>query len=197
VPIRSHLKPGRAKTTTLAFALGAGELVVRRLYGGDVSRFRSRKVKDDRALRRIATHPDLAMSASMLYGCVGIYEICQRMGIRSWSHVSTSHIRLVLPLAHESQVFLLRDAETHRWPVKRLEQEVDALKQTRRPRGGRPRHSPIVRAIHALDRDVHALSAILAHADDSPACERVTAKETLRRVVELCQACEERLRGNT
>jgi hypothetical protein len=109
-----------SKSATLKFALAVGELVVRRLCGGDVACFRSRRVKEDRALRRVATHPDLAMSTSMLYGCVAIYELSERLGVRRWRHVSTSHIRLVFPLAQESQAALLRDAETKRWPVKRV-----------------------------------------------------------------------------
>ena len=69
----------------------------------------------------------------MLYGCLATYEVCERIGVRSWKHISTSHIRLVLPLAHEMQVKLLRSAEAQRWPVKHLEQEVETLRPERRP----------------------------------------------------------------
>jgi hypothetical protein len=51
------------------------------------------------------------MSASMLYGCIAIYELCERLGIRSWKHVSTSHLRLVLLLERDEQERLLRAAE--------------------------------------------------------------------------------------
>jgi hypothetical protein len=183
-----------SKMATLEFALSTGELVLRRLYDGDVTRFRSRKVKDARALRRVAAHPDLAMSPSMLYGCVGIYEVCQRLGIRRWKHVSTSHIRLVLPLAYESQGLLLRDAEAQRWSVKRLEQEVVALRQIPRRRGGRPRHSPIVREVRALDRHVRALATELARAEYSSAEGPGNLLEAVRRVVDVCRECEQRFR---
>ncbi len=182
-----------SKSATLEFALAVGELVVRRLYGGDVARFRSRKAKDDRSLRRVAMHPDLAMSASMLYGCVATHEICERLGIRGWRHVSTSHIRLVLPLAHESQAVLLRDAESNRWPVKRLEEEVEALSERRERRGGRVRRSPLARALCALDRNVHALTATLARGDNLSARETAEALETLQGLVEACRMCEQRL----
>lgn len=185
------------KSATLSFALCVGQLVIRELYGGDTSRFRSRQRKQDAALRKVATHPDLAMSPSMLYGCIGIYELSERLGIRSWRHISTSHMRLVLPLPPDSQLALLRDAEANRWPVRRLEQEIATLAHARDSRGGRRRQSRLHRATSLLHRDVSAVADALDEldnpaADSSPESTR-RAFEVLQRVAELCTSCQGRI----
>ncbi len=111
------------KTATLQFALSVGDLVIQRLYLGDMDRWRSRDPTKKMSLRKIARHPSLAM----LYGCIAIYELCERLDIKTWRHISTSHMRLALPLKHEEQARLLRLAESDRWSVRRLEEEVAAL----------------------------------------------------------------------
>jgi hypothetical protein len=115
------------KAMTLQFELAVGELVVKNLYSWDVSRLRCRGRKRDATLRKVASHPDLGMSRSMLYHCIGVYELCERLQLRSWRHVSTSHLRLVLPLASDSHEKIPREAEANRWSVSRLEEEVVGL----------------------------------------------------------------------
>ena len=184
------------KATTLEFALSVGAVVIRHACGGDIARFRSRKPKDDAALRRVANHPDLAMSASMLYGCVATYELSERIGIRSCRHISTSHIRLVLPLTHESQVQLLHSAEANRWSVRRLEIEVEGLKDERKRRGGRRRPSPLARTLRALDRDLSGFTKALeaTQCDPQALCK---AAEVLHRILSNCRECERVLKEHT
>jgi hypothetical protein len=107
------------KSATFDFALSVGNLIVAKFYQGDVNAWRSRGPKDA-SFRTLSRHPDLPMSPSSLYRCVATYEVCQRIGIISWKHVSTSHIRVILPVPHEEQSRLLKAAEANRWPVGRL-----------------------------------------------------------------------------
>jgi hypothetical protein len=182
------------KASTLQFALAVGALVIKRLYSGEVKQFRSRDRKRDISLRRVANHSDLAMSPSMLYGCVAIYELCERIGIQSWKHVSTSHLRLVLPLQPADQERLLRIAEDDRWPVRRLEEEVAAVRRISPPgmsRGGRKRDS-LRTAIHVLQRNLDAMLNVLEIEASAPESKR-PGLDVLRRALETCGAVEKRL----
>jgi hypothetical protein len=190
------------KTTTLGLALSVGELVVRRLYAGDVSALRSRERKRDAALRKVATHPALAMSPSMLYECIAIYEICERLDIRLWKHVSTSHLRLVLPLAPCEQDRLLHGAESERWSVRRLEQEIVDLGGDRAPtraRGGRKRQSRLRKAVRALEHDLDAIRNLLgasgSSVESSPESSRA-AMEVLGQASDLLATVKRRIHGD-
>jgi hypothetical protein len=179
------------KAATFEFSLAVGELVIRRLYSGDVGRFRSRGRKGHAALRKLATHPALAMSPSMLYRCIAIYELCERVSVRSWKHVSTSHLRLVLSLEPDEQARLLSEAEANRWPVRRLEEAVVASTKGRprlTSRGGRPRRSPLRKAIKMLQRDLATIADLLRSEDaveTSPESTRA-ADSMIRRAADTC-----------
>jgi hypothetical protein len=173
------------KTTTLRFTLAVGGLVLRSLYDGDIARLRSRERKDHAALRRVAADPDLAMSPSVLYRSIAIFEVCERIGFRSWKHLSTSHVRVVLPLAPETQERLLQDAEANRWPVRELEEHVAALAE--RPphrRGGRKRRTRLRTMLTHLQREAVDVRDLLA-ADDEPTTE--SSPESVRAAVDALE----------
>jgi hypothetical protein len=188
------------KTATLSFALGVGELVVAHVYSGDISRFRSREPKGELALRYIAKHPDLAMSPVTLYRSIALYELCQRLGMRSWAHVSSSHMRLVLPLRAEDQERLLCEAEANAWSVSQLNQKVGQLRASRPvegKRGGRRRISRLQQAARVVDRFMVALTDLLqsparsdSYAEMSPESAR-NAIELLRRTADACVRLEQ------
>lgn len=112
------------KAATLEFALAVGKLIVDGFFGGEIARCRSHNPKKNVSLRKLARHPDLPLSRSALYRSIAIYELCERLGLRNWRHVSTSHIRLVLPLPTDAQERLLQLAEVNRWTVRRLDDEI-------------------------------------------------------------------------
>ncbi|MBV9945348.1 MAG: hypothetical protein JOZ69_00695 [Myxococcales bacterium] len=155
------------KGATLDFAMAVGECVVRRVYGGDVDLFRSRTHKKDMALRSLARHPDLAMSATSLYHSVAVYELCDRLSLRTYRHISAGHIRLVLPLAPDTQARLLQAAEANRWPMQRLDEEVSRLEPTQRShsRGGQRRSSALLKAVRKVDRAIAKMSEALSTGD--------------------------------
>jgi hypothetical protein len=186
------------KTATLQFALSVGDLVIQRLYLGDMDRWRSRDPTKKMSLRKIARHPSLAMSPAMLYGCIAIYELCERLDIKTWRHISTSHMRLALPLKHEEQARLLRLAESDRWSVRRLEEEVAALTRGCMPeqKGGRSRLSPLRKSIGRLSNSVAALEDALHGLEDptEPSPDSVrAAMDVLQRATGLLAVAERRL----
>jgi hypothetical protein len=187
------------RMTTLQFTLAIGELVVNHLYGGDASQLRSRDRKHHVALRRVAAHPDLAMTASALYRSVAIFEVCDRIGVKNWSHVSTTHLRLVLPLPPEQQETLLRSTEVHRWSARELEQRVGALADSlpAHDRGGRKRRSPLRIMIEGLRVEIEHVQGVLngdenSIADSSPDSARA-AMDSLRDMTDACTRMMDRL----
>jgi hypothetical protein len=189
------------KTATLNFALSVGGLIVQSLYSGDLDRWRSRNPKKDRSLRKLARHPNLPMSPEALYRSVAIFEICQRLGISSWQHISTTHVRMVLPLLPDQQANLLEAAEKNKWSARRLDEEVASLRQrdpsTCTNRGGQRRPSRLRIAIRRVEQVITIVDAILGpdqEASTEPSPESVrTAIEVMQLAAERCAALEGRL----
>ncbi len=71
---------GPCKTATFEFAFSVGRLVIDGFYAGKLSAWRSRRGKDA-SFRKLASHPNLPMSAAALYRSTAIYELCQRVGV--------------------------------------------------------------------------------------------------------------------
>jgi hypothetical protein len=139
------------------------------------------------------------MSSTALYHCIAIYELTERLSLRTYRHLSTSHMRLVLPLPPDIQLSLLRQVEDNRWSVQRLDDEVSATVKAHRPdrrRGGRKRSSPLSKLVRALDRLVTKLSQTVSQDDPSanasPDSTRV-AVETLQSVAIRCDNARAKL----
>lgn len=161
------------RRNTLSFAISIGEVVVRELYGGDLAVFRQRLPHKKASLRKLANHPDLAISPAALYRSISFYELFARMGGRKWEHLSTSHLRLVLPIPPSDQERLLESAEAQRWSVERLDREVALLDGAQTARGGRRRRSALVTAVASLQKALLQISELLKrNADASPESER-------------------------
>jgi hypothetical protein len=190
------------KRATLEFTLAVGELVLTSLYGGDIGRLRSRRRKDHLALRRVVADPDLSMSASTLYRCVAIFEVCERIGAQSWKHVSTTHVRMVLSLPPKQQEQLLRETETNRWGIRDLEQRVAVIANNQpraQSRGGRKRRTRLRTLTDHLRKETGEIADLLAlHedaiADSSQACVQ-TALEALEQMMDVCSRMAERLKS--
>jgi hypothetical protein len=192
---------GICRDATLNFALEVGRVIVASLYSGNLDNWRSRAPKKERSLRKLANHPDLPMSPGALYRSLAIYELCERLGIQSWKHVSTSHLRLVLPIQKDEQARFLRAAETNRWSARRLDAEIATLTKDqpsgRASRGGRKRMSQLRRRIGGIRTLVKTVNKILALEGDaveepSPESARATV-ELLRDVTHMCTAAQSRL----
>jgi hypothetical protein len=178
------------KTATLDFAMSVGRLIIDSIYGGDLARWRSRGVKVA-SFRALANHPDLPMSAASLYRSVAIFELCERLGIRDWKHVSTSHMRLVLPLSIDDQGRLLRAAEEYRWPVRRLEEEIASVERppARAGRGGRPKRTRLKSTLRRLEQCVDLSGKFSGTDDPSSDPSPQSALEIVQLMARLKHAC--------
>jgi hypothetical protein len=128
-----------------------------------------------------------------------MYELAQRIGVADLRRISTSHLRLVLPLHAPEQERLVRAAEDGAWSVRRLEEEVRSLTRrspaTRTARGGRSRHSPLRVAVRAVQNCTGALREFLAANDDEASPESTRcAVEALREATQVCARAERMLR---
>jgi hypothetical protein len=142
------------RESMLEYALRVGSLVIHYFYGGDIKSWRHRGPKTQ-SFRRLARHPELPMSASSLYRCVAIFELCDRLNVVSrWSRITVSHLRAVLPLDEDDQCRLMSAANSEQWTVQRLEQEARKLTSNglRRGRLAAPELTRLGRSIEKLHR---------------------------------------------
>jgi hypothetical protein len=181
------------KTTTFEFAMSVGKLVVDSFYGGDPLVWRQRGPKS-MSFRKLARHPDLPMSPAALYRSVAIYELSCRLGVASWKHLSTSHLRLVLSLPEHAQSELLLRAESEAWSVARLRaaiDEGDVGKNTNL--GGRKKQPRLRKTLGMIARCVTKTNRLVGVDDSdvefSPESARCVV-ELLTRTREACAALE-------
>jgi hypothetical protein len=189
---------GIAKAATFDFAIAVGALIINNLYGGDLDGWRHRGPKCS-SFRRLAKHPELSMSAGALYRSVAIYELCERFGVKKCRHVSTSHLRLMLPLGRQDQERLLNDAETGRWSVRRLQKEIamigDRHERAQPGRGGRRHKSKLRGTVRALDNCIEACDELVRTGTDDVSPESARAiVHSARKMRALCFIIENRIR---
>ncbi len=187
------------KTATFDFAMSVGHLIISSFYSDDLNAWRSRGAKNT-SFRKLARHPNLPMSPTALYRSVAMYELCGRLGITQWKHVSTSHIRLVLPLANDDQARLLQSVEVNAWPVRRLQEEIGKLT---------PRHTittsrPPPRADSRLKETIRSLEHCIDASNEFVGAEDITADpaqaarivgELIPRLRQACTRLEDRIRA--
>jgi hypothetical protein len=188
---------GIAKAATFDFAIAVGALIINNLYGGDLEGWRHRGPKGS-SFRRLAKHPELSMSAGALYRSVAIYEMCERFGVKKCRHVSTSHLRLMLPLGRHDQERLLKDAETGRWSVRHLQKEIAAIsdrhEQGQPDRGGRRHKSKLRGTVRALDNCIAACDELVRTGTDDASPESAQAiVDSARKMRALCFIIENRI----
>jgi hypothetical protein len=111
------------RKASFELVLSVGRLVFRTLFSDDLDAWRRQGFKGA-SLRKIANHPQLAMGPDELLRLTATYEVCMRLGVLAWHHVSAQHVELVLDLPSEDQERLLDAAERASWSIRKLEGEV-------------------------------------------------------------------------
>jgi hypothetical protein len=182
------------KAATFDLAMKVARIVIDEFYSGNLSAWRERGPKDV-SFRALAVHPRLSMSASALYRSVAIYELCDRLQINSQNHLSASHLRLVLPLAPESQARLLHDAESNRWSVRRLEEEISfsSSSSVRPRRGGRRQRSRLRVVLDALASCLNDFAAVRGVEVEMETEGANALLDLLARVRDACAIVEHRV----
>jgi hypothetical protein len=184
------------RLATFDFAIEVGSLIVNTFYGGNIEAWRQRGKKDT-SLRRLSRHPLLPMSAVALYRSISIYEMCRRLEIPKWRHLTTSHLRTVLGIPPLDQKRLLELAERNTWTVRRLEQEVKTQREhcVCRARGGRKRSSKLNATIRTLEKCLDVSGDFIdVDNDRDTSAESIQAlANVICRLKEACTTLERRL----
>ena len=182
------------KQATFDFAMAVGRTVIDIFHSGSLETWRARGPKDV-SLRKLAKHTDLPMSPAALYRSVAIYEMSQRLEIARWPHLSTSHMRLVLPLPSEDQARLLKLANANAWSVERLDREIaTAASMGLRRKGGHRRQSPMEKTLKALGACIDESDNLVGMQDTEISPEMaLAARKLMARLREACRGLEDRL----
>lgn len=146
-----HQINGICRSSSLEFALRVGAVIIHHFYGGEAEAWRHRGPKVN-SFRRLAEHPELALSPGALYRCVAIFEMCERLRAASrWRRLGASHLRAVIGIPVDKQEYLLSKANDERWSVQTLQAQAQRLR-IGRTRGGRRVRSQLGKNLCVLDR---------------------------------------------
>jgi hypothetical protein len=165
-----HQLNGICRSSSLEFALRVGAVIIHHFYNGDMDAWRDRGPKVH-SFRRLAEHPELALSAGALYRCVAIFEMCDRLRAASrWRRLGASHLRAVINIPADKQERLLNKANEERWSVQVLRAQALDLREGR-ARGGRRAQSLLGKQLRTLDRCLQDWSGAINSVDQHEARE--------------------------
>jgi hypothetical protein len=169
--------------------LRIGELILNRLYGGDISRWKSKSRKDF-SFRKLQQHPDLPFKASMLSRAVSIYVLSRRRAdLLALQNVSQTHLQEVLNLDPELQDELISRVEKEKWSVQRLRAVVIDSLPTTTKRAGRPRSPAFSKQLRNLRSIVEGRLLVMDTANVA-VLQFQEAHELLETARRLCQQAE-------
>jgi hypothetical protein len=169
--------------------LRVGELILERLYEGDVTKWKSRCRKDF-SFRKLQQHPDLPFKASMLSRAVSMYVLSHRRAdLLALQNVSQTHLQEVLNLDPAVQDTLLLRVEQEKWSVQRLRAEVVRTLPALTKRAGRPRSPAFTKHLRHLKNIVEGRLLVMDTASVSVLQTR-EAQELLDTARRLCQQAE-------
>jgi len=169
--------------------LRVGELILERLYQGDVTKWKSRCRKDF-SFRKLQQHPDLPFKASMLSRAVSMYVLSRRRAdLLALQNVSQTHLQEVLNLDAALQDTLLSRVEEEKWSVQRLRAEVVQTLPTLTKRAGRPRLPAFTKHLRNLKSIVDGRLLVMDTASVAVLQTR-EAQEMLDTARRLCQQAE-------
>jgi hypothetical protein len=168
--------------------LRIGELILNRLYGGNVAHWQSRRKKDN-SFRKLQRHPELPFKAAMLSRAVAIHLIAQRRGdLLTLRNVSPSHLQEVINVDPVVQDRLIAHVESERWSVQKLRTEVIGYRTVAESRGRRPRTIAFGRQLRVLKTVVD--SALCGGAASVPSLKLDDARLLLDNTNRLCEQTE-------
>jgi hypothetical protein len=169
--------------------LQIGELILQRLYAGDVTRWRAHNRKDN-SFRKLQRHPDLPFKASTLSRAVSMYLLSRRRpDLLQLHNVSHSHLQEVLHLEAPLQDELLRRVQAEKWSVLQLRNEVGHRLDAAANRPGRPRALTFSKQLRSLKSAVDD-RLFVTDMEHVSGLERREAQELLETARRLCQQAE-------
>jgi len=154
------------RQTGIERTLAIGELVLTQFFGGNPEIWRDRRRNKNNSIRRLAERKDCPFRRSALNEAVGVYVAVVGLPcVRTFGHVSASHVASVLRLPSHERECMLRNAEDGQWSVRELRQRVILLRRSGGERRGRPRVDSTTRLVSSLGAAVGRLSRAMTELD--------------------------------
>lgn len=154
-----------ARDGVLQTAIGMGQVVINRLFDGDLNAWRARG-GSDQSYRKLAAalarddDPMMKISASTVSRAVGVFELEDRIGVSALKRITASHCYAVLGLPDKQQEQLLKQAEETGMTTRELETRAKALRKKKGETRGRP---PLPR----FQKSLHRIAKLLEDPQDS------------------------------
>ena len=173
----------------LELMLRIGELILGRLYGGDVKKWKSRGRKDF-SFRKLQQYPDLPFKASMLSRAVSMYVLSRRRAdLLQLENVSQTHLQELINLDPTLQDDLIARVESEKWTVQRLRAAVIRSLPPVTRRAGRPRSPAFSRQLRNLKSIVEDRLLVM-DTGNVAVLQFPEAKDLLETARRLCQQAE-------
>jgi len=175
--------------TGIELMLRIGQLILERLYDGDVTRWKSRARKDF-SFRKLEQHPDLPFKAAMLSRAVSIYVLSRRRpDLPKLENVSQTHLQEILSLQPDVQDQLLTRVQEEKWTVQRLRAEARTF-AGQSSHVGRPRTPVFVKQLRNL-RSIVDNRLLVMDSENVAVLQFREAQELLDAARRLCQQAEQ------
>jgi hypothetical protein len=146
------------RNTGIEKTLAIGELIFVKFFGADIAVWRDRRRNKNNSIRRLAEREDCPLSKSALNEAVAVYVASRELPcVRTFGHISASHVAVVLRLTRSEQELMLLKAAREHWSVRQLRGEVIARRRAAGERRGRPARDESDRATAALRAAVQQL----------------------------------------
>ena len=127
------------RRTGIERTLAIGELILNQFFGGDPAVWRDRRRNKNNSIRRLAERDDCPFCRSALNEAIGVYVAVVGLPcVRTFGHISASHVASVLRLPPTERQEVLQEAERGQWSVRELRQQVVTRRRAEGERRGRP-----------------------------------------------------------
>lgn len=178
------------RRTGLERTLAIGRLVLETFFGGDPAVWRDRRRNKNNSIRRLASHKDCPFCKSALSDAVAVYVATRVLPcVRTFGHISASHLTAVLRLPAPEREGVLRVAESKHWSVRQLREHITLIRRSEGERRGRPaadQQARVLSALAAAVRELESCALELAAFESlgEESCEKVEALQQRIRAVE-------------
>lgn len=146
------------RRTGIDRTLSIGGLILNQFFGGNPAIWRDRRRNKNNSIRRLADREDCPFCRSALNEAVGVYVAVLGLPcVRTFGHISASHVASVLRLPATERQSILQEAERGHWSVRELRQKVVSQRRAEGERRGRPSRQPDLRSLASLRHRVGQL----------------------------------------
>ena len=182
------------RRTGIERVLGIGELILNEFFGSDSEVWRDRRRNKGNSIRRLAEREDCPFSRSALNEAVAVYVAIQESPcVRTYGHITASHVAAVLPLPRDERESLLKIADRDRLGVRSLRAKVVELRRESGERRGRPRSMREDKLISIISAAERRLAGATQELEQLSHMQESTRKE-LDLLASACRELSSRLR---